>query len=51
MGGYAAYVWGAYVLTLTVMGGEVFVLVRRHRKLRDAVDRTSTSLASERGPR
>jgi heme exporter protein CcmD len=51
MGGYAAYVWGAYGLTLAAMGGEVFVLVRRHRKLRDASERTAASLASGRGPR
>ena len=47
MGGYAAYVWGAYVLAFAAMGGEVFVLLRRHKKVRDAVDRTSASLASE----
>jgi heme exporter protein CcmD len=29
MGGYGFYVWGAYVLTLMAMGGEVLLLLRR----------------------
>jgi heme exporter protein CcmD len=34
MSGYAFYVWGAYVLTLMAMGGEVLLLLRRWRTLR-----------------
>ncbi len=33
MGGYAFYVWGSYLATLIIIGGEVFSLVRRKRKL------------------
>jgi heme exporter protein D len=32
MGGYAFYVWGSYLATLILMGGEV-VLLRRRRKV------------------
>jgi heme exporter protein D len=32
MGGYGFYVWGSYLVTLIVMGGEV-VSVTRRRKL------------------
>jgi heme exporter protein CcmD len=48
MGGYAPYVWGAYLLTLTAMSGEVFLLIRRRKVLRDA-DRAATSLAGRAG--
>ena len=34
MSGYAFYVWGAYVLTLTAMAGEVLLLLRRWQALR-----------------
>lgn len=34
MGGYAFYVWGAYLVTLIVMGGEVGLLMRRRKLLR-----------------
>lgn len=34
MGGYAFYVWGSYLVTLVVMGGEVVFLVRRRNSLR-----------------
>jgi heme exporter protein D len=32
MGGYAFYVWGSYLATLILMGGEV-LLLRRRRKV------------------
>ena len=35
MGGYAFYVWGSYLLTIAAMAGEVFLLLRRRRALRD----------------
>jgi heme exporter protein D len=34
MGGYAFYVWGSYLVTLIVMGGEVVFLLRRKRSQR-----------------
>jgi heme exporter protein D len=34
MGGYAFYVWGSYLVTLIVMGGEVVLLLRRRNLLR-----------------
>ena len=34
MGGYALYVWGAYLVTAVVIAVEVAVLVRRGRTLR-----------------
>jgi heme exporter protein D len=34
MGGYAFYVWGSYLVTLIVMGGEVVFLLRRRNLLR-----------------
>ena len=34
MGGYAFYVWGSYLVTLIVMGGEVLSLLRRRKVLR-----------------
>ena len=33
MGGYAFYVWGSYLVTLIVMGGEVVWLLRRRNLL------------------
>jgi heme exporter protein D len=35
MGGYAFYVWGSYLFALIVMGGEVVVLIRRRKALRN----------------
>ena len=35
MGGYAFYVWGSYLVTLVVMGGEVLSLLRRRKLLRE----------------
>ncbi|CAN5730815.1 MAG: heme exporter protein CcmD [Pyrinomonadaceae bacterium] len=34
MGGYAFYVWGSYLVTLLLMGGEVLLLLRRGKLLR-----------------
>ncbi len=42
MGGYAFYVWGSYLATLIIIGGEVFSLVRRKRKLATLPGRPST---------
>ncbi len=42
MGGYAYYVWGSYLATLIIIGGEVFSLVRRKRKLATQPGRAST---------
>jgi len=43
MGGYAFYVWGSYLATLILMGGEVLMLLRRgkkrHQELRDVPGR------------
>ena len=41
MGGYAFYVWGSYLVTLIVMGGEVVFLLRRKRSLRVPAPRGS----------
>jgi heme exporter protein D len=35
MGGYAFYVWGSYVVALVLMGGEVALLFKRKKSLRD----------------
>lgn len=35
MGGYAFYVWGSYIATLLVLGGEVVLLMRRQKSLRN----------------
>lgn len=37
MGGYAAYVWPAYVLSAAVIAGLIVYSVRRHRHMRDRV--------------
>jgi heme exporter protein D len=34
MGGYAFYVWGSYFVAALVMGGEVFLLIKRKGCLR-----------------
>jgi heme exporter protein D len=31
MGGYAFYVWGSYLSALLVLGGEVVLLMKRHK--------------------
>jgi heme exporter protein D len=33
MGGYGFYVWGSYLATLVVLGGELLSLSRRRRAL------------------
>jgi heme exporter protein D len=35
MGGYALYIWGAYAVTFVAMGGEVILLIRRQKAVRD----------------
>jgi heme exporter protein D len=35
MGGYAFYVWGSYISALLVLGGEVVLLMRRQKALRN----------------
>jgi len=32
MGGYGGYVWGAFGVTLVLMAGEVFTVVKGHRE-------------------
>ena len=34
-GGYAFYVWGSYLFTLVVLGGEVVLLLRRKKSLQE----------------
>lgn len=34
MGGYGLYVWGAYGVTLVLLGGEVIMLLKRKRDLK-----------------
>jgi heme exporter protein CcmD len=38
MGDYGLYVWGAYLLTLGALGGEVLLLLRRRKVLRDSIN-------------
>ena len=42
MGGYAFYVWGSYIAALLLMGGEVLLLIRRKKALRQGTTRNST---------
>ena len=37
MSGYGFYVWGSYVLALIAMGGEVILLRRRKKSLKERV--------------
>ncbi len=39
MGGYGFYVWGSYLIALIVMGGEVALLIRRKKSLRQQGNR------------
>ena len=39
MGGYAFFVWGSYLVTLIVLGGEVALLMKRRKSLRQRTDR------------
>ena len=34
MGGYAFYVWGSYLITFLLLGGEVLSLIKRKKSLR-----------------
>jgi heme exporter protein D len=34
MGGYGFYVWGSYLVALVLMGGEVALLIKRKKSLR-----------------
>jgi heme exporter protein D len=34
MGGYGFYVWGSYLTTLILLGGEVVLLMKRRKNLR-----------------
>jgi heme exporter protein D len=34
MGGYAFYVWGSYLVTAVVLGGEVLMVMKRKNALR-----------------
>jgi heme exporter protein D len=34
MGGYGFYVWGSYLVALVLMGGEVALLIKRRRSVR-----------------
>ena len=43
MGGYAAYVWGSYLVTVALLAAEVWLLVRRSRTLRRDAGRTELS--------
>lgn len=47
MGGYAFYVWGSYLVALIAMVGEVFILVRRRKSLRNQTRATGTFSGSE----
>jgi len=38
MGGYGFYVWGSYLTTLILLGGEVILLKRRKSALRKRGD-------------
>jgi heme exporter protein D len=39
MGGYGFYVWGSYLIAFLLMGGEVALLIKRTKSLRQRVDR------------
>jgi heme exporter protein D len=41
MGGYAFYVWGSYLVALVVMGGEVWLLMRRRKSSAERRDNGS----------
>jgi len=34
MGGYGFYVWGSYLLAFVLMGGEVLLIIKRRKTLR-----------------
>jgi len=39
MGGYGSFVWGSYIIALLLIGGEVALLIRRKKSLRQQVNR------------
>jgi heme exporter protein D len=41
MGGYGFYVWGSYLTTLILLGGEVVFLMKRKKSLRKRATRAS----------
>jgi heme exporter protein D len=43
MGGYGFYVWGAYLVTVAVIGLEIFQVVARHRAARRDLRRPEAS--------
>jgi heme exporter protein D len=42
MGGYGFYVWGSYIAALILLGGEVFLLLRRKQSLRNNPNSSAT---------
>ena len=43
MGGYGGYVWGAYIVTIVLIGAEIVALrARRRRTVRDVARRART---------
>jgi heme exporter protein D len=47
MGGYAGFVWPAYAVALTVLGGLAFWSWRCHRRALAALDRLQSDRAAE----
>lgn len=39
MGGYGFYVWGSYLVALVLMGGEVALVIKRRKALRQTADK------------
>jgi heme exporter protein D len=48
MGGYAHYVWPAYVLTAAVLGGMALVSWRRYRQSARDLERLQTEVRARR---
>lgn len=38
MGGYGYYVWGSYLISICLIGAEIFLLIARQRRARFAVE-------------
>lgn len=47
MGGYGAYVWSAYCITLTVFCANLFVTFREKRRVRKIIRHYFTQLANQ----
>ena len=47
MGGYAAYIWGSYVVSAVAIAVEVILLRRRHRTLQAQTGRSSRNPESQ----